>query len=287
MDNANRVIKSLWIGKHLSPIEQLSLNSYLNNGHKVELYIYDNIDNVPPSVIIKDANLIIPRAEIFSISVGPHINSFAIFADYFRYKLLYELGGWWSDLDAVCLKPYDFDQEYLFINEKTRDFSGRIASGIIKCPPHSAIMRYCFETTEGIINSNHVDKWGITGPKLLEKAVSKFNLQSYSVPYEYFIPIGYFEIEKLISRKTAISEITTFHNAYSIHIFNSMWDVNNYPRFGFFPKNSIYETLKRNYGIKNTVGGFINELFSDLLNYPIKLGIKKIANKLYLGSNFL
>lgn len=283
----NKIIRSLWIGNHLSPLELLCINSYLQNGHVVELYIYNNIDNVPPGVIIKDANLIIPREEIFLISVGAHKNSYAMFANYFRYKLLYEIGGWWSDLDAVCLQPYDFNQEYVFINEKTRHNSGRIANGIIKCPLRSDVMKYCVEATREIVESHRIDRWGVTGPILLEQAISEFNLQAYGVPYEYFNPIGWFEIEKFISGKTSIKEIETFNNTYSIHLFNSTWDVRNYPRFGFYPKNSIYEALKRRYGVKNSYIGLINELITDLFNNPIKVSVRKIAKKIYLGSHFL
>lgn len=236
MQESNIRIKSLWIGKRLSPIETLCINSYLQNGHKFELNVYDNVKNVPPDVDVIDANVIVPEFDIFSITLGSHKNSFAIFADYFRYKLLFDLGGWWSDLDAVCLKPYDFNQEYLFINEKTRYQTDRVANGVIKCPSNSPIMQYCYTTVKEIINSRKIDQWGQTGPKLLESAIAKFNLAENCVPSEFFIPFGYFEVDKIISGEASLWKEKGINNSYSVHIFNSMWDVKNYPKFGFFNK---------------------------------------------------
>ena len=56
-------MQSLWIGKPLSKLEQLCFKSFLDNGHTVHLYVYDNISNVPSGVIIKDANEILDKSK--------------------------------------------------------------------------------------------------------------------------------------------------------------------------------------------------------------------------------
>ncbi len=35
------------------------------------------------------------------------------FANFFRYKLLLEKGGWFVDSDTICMRPFDFDNEYV------------------------------------------------------------------------------------------------------------------------------------------------------------------------------
>ena len=40
--------------------------------------------------------------------IATHGGSYAMFADMFRYLLLYLKGGWWSDLDMLCLRPWNF-----------------------------------------------------------------------------------------------------------------------------------------------------------------------------------
>ena len=133
------IIQSLWIGNTLSTMEIYSLKSFLNTGHTVHLYVYEVIDNIPDGVIIKDGSDILPENLIFKIK-----ESVAPFADIFRYKLLYEKGNYWSDLDMICTRHFDFEEPYIFSSERTiqrgaykskKDFVANI--GVLKAPLHS------------------------------------------------------------------------------------------------------------------------------------------------------
>ena len=66
--DSNRVIHGLWIGAHLSRMEDLSIRSFLAHGHEYHLYTYGRIDNVPDGVVIMDANEIISADKIFKYS---------------------------------------------------------------------------------------------------------------------------------------------------------------------------------------------------------------------------
>ena len=110
----NKIVQGLWIGPELSVMEQLSVASFLNNGHEYQLYVYDEVSNVPTATVIRDANEILAASRIFQYK---HSRSYAGFANFFRYKLLMERGGWWVETDVVCLKPFDFVQEYVFATE--------------------------------------------------------------------------------------------------------------------------------------------------------------------------
>src|ERR1043166_3453429 len=111
----NEVIQGLWIGPELSVMEQLSIASFLQNGHEYHLYVYDAVKNVPPRAVIRNANEILPTPRVFQYK---HQASCAGFANFLRYKLLLERGGWWVDTDVVCLKPFDFADEYVFASER-------------------------------------------------------------------------------------------------------------------------------------------------------------------------
>src|ERR1044072_9789319 len=102
------VIQGLWIGRPLSGLERLSMTSFLRHGHEYHLYCYDDVREVPTGVLVKDANAILPAADIFTYQQGPGQGSLAAFSNVFRYRLLLERGGWWADTDAVCLRPWDF-----------------------------------------------------------------------------------------------------------------------------------------------------------------------------------
>ena len=92
-------------------MEEMCLSSFVHHGHEVHLYSYSEIENVPEGVEKKDGREILPEDMIFEYK---HHKSFSGFSNYFRYKLLSEKGGWWTDTDVVCLKPFDFDSNYVF-----------------------------------------------------------------------------------------------------------------------------------------------------------------------------
>lgn len=81
----NEIIQGLWIGPELSVMEQLSVSSFLLNGHEYHLYVYDEPKNIPVGTVIKDANEILPSSRIFQYK---HYPTYAGFANFFRYKLL-------------------------------------------------------------------------------------------------------------------------------------------------------------------------------------------------------
>ena len=99
----NRVIQSLWIGKELSKMEQLCIKSFLKNGHEFHLYTYDTINNVPEGTVIKNGSDILPKNMIFTYSSGPGKGSVAAFANFFRYKLLLDRGGYLMFLHVLLI----------------------------------------------------------------------------------------------------------------------------------------------------------------------------------------
>lgn len=276
MNVDNKVNKGLWIGKELSPNELLCINSYLYHGHQFELYIYDPIRNIPDSVIVKDANAIIPESEIFTYSSGKHRKSLSTFSNIFRYKLLFELGGWWSDMDAICVKPYDLDQEYVFMQEKLRDSTpGKVCSGIIKCPSSAPAMLYCYEQAKKLSENHQNLKWGEIGPALVAEAVSKFSLEKYVVPTNYFSPISYIDIPELFTASELPEE------TYSVHLFNEGWRLRSISKNGIYPKKSLYESLKKKYQVKNNYLKLIPEFIRDFRDLGIIQGAKVIKIKIW------
>ena len=63
------VVKSLWIGPNLSTLEILSIKSFLKCGHRMHLYTYHPIENIPKDkdLIIKDGNTIIKYEELINL----------------------------------------------------------------------------------------------------------------------------------------------------------------------------------------------------------------------------
>src|SRR6185503_7281486 len=163
----NEIIQGLWIGAELSVMEQLSIASFLENGHDYHLYVYDAVKNVPARAVIKDANEILPASRIFQYK---HQASYAGFSNFFRYRLLLERGGWWVDTDVVCLKSFDLPNEYVFSSEPVED-QRYVNCGVVKVPRDSPVMSYAWSVCE----TKQADAlvWGEVGPKLMAESVTK------------------------------------------------------------------------------------------------------------------
>src|ERR1017187_7210446 len=89
-------------------MERLSIKSYLQNGHPYHLYLYNDVEGLPDGTVVKDANDIVQESDI------KRFWCLANFSDFFRVSMLLKYGGWYSDLDNIMLKPYDFKDEYVF-----------------------------------------------------------------------------------------------------------------------------------------------------------------------------
>jgi mannosyltransferase OCH1-like enzyme len=234
----NDVIQGLWIGSELSIMEQLSIASFLQNGHDYHLYVYDEVKNVPAGTVIRDANEILPASRIFQYK---HQASYAGFANFFRYKLLLERGGWWIDTDVICVKAFDFSDEYVFAGEIDKD-SDVVASGIIKTPAGSSVMAYAWKVCEK--KDPRQLMWGETGPKLMTEAVKKFSLEYYRKPYWFFCPLGFREWRRVLELD---GERLVHEDTYAIHLWNEMWRVSGQDKNATYEKGCLYEQLKMKY----------------------------------------
>jgi len=236
-DHPNKVIQGLWIGAELSLMEQLSIASFLENKHEYHLYLYDEAKNVPAGTIIKDASAILPPSMIFQYQGRP---SYAGFANFFRYKLLLERGGWWADTDVVCLQPFDFPDEHVFATEVVNG-SEVVASSVIKTPVGSRVMAYCWDVCK--TKKPEELEWGETGPKLIGEAVGKIS-DRRPKSHQLFCPIGYDHWRIVLSESSGME---LDQGTYAIHLWNEMWRLAAQDKNGEYPSGCLYEQLKRRY----------------------------------------
>src|SRR5579871_677895 len=170
---ANNYVQSFWVGSGLSSMERLTICSYLKHGHGFHLYVYADLAGIPAGTTVLDAAEILPEAAIFRYPQG---GSVAGFANFFRYKLLLERGGWWTDMDSVCLKPFDFADEFVFSSEMDQG-QRCIGNCMLKLPPHSLFAEYACERC-GATDTKTIT-WGQTGPRLTAETVHRLGLERY------------------------------------------------------------------------------------------------------------
>jgi mannosyltransferase OCH1-like enzyme len=238
LNGTNKIIQGLWIGPELSALEQLSIDSFLQNGHEYHLYVYDQPKNVPAGTVIRNASEILPSSRIFQYR---EYQSYAGFANFFRYKLLLERGGWWVDSDTVCLKQFDFPEEHVFATEIAKELEV-INCGAIKTPKGSPAMAYAW----GVCQTKNPEQlvWGETGPRLMGEAVRMFSLEGYAKPHYTFCPISYSEWDKVLDPEV---EIVCGEGTYAIHLWNEMWRKAGLDKNERYHENCFYERLKGKY----------------------------------------
>jgi len=212
----NRVVHGLWIGKRLSSLELLTIHSFLRHGHEFHLWLYDDLETpLPNGVILENAEEMLPRSRIFrKRDIDPETGvgklSLGLFSDLFRYKLLYEKGGWWVDMDVTCLRPFNFQTDYVFHPHRVG-----VVNNIVKCPARSILMKMTYEQVEREANEN--SPWLISN-RILSANVKRLKLDRFSFPDMCNQENWRDAIEPLIC-----SDVSLPPHWYAIHWTNEMW----------------------------------------------------------------
>lgn len=172
------IVNGLWINGKLSALELLTIQSFLDNGFIFQLWTYEpEIIYAPPNTIVRNANEILTSEKIFqykNINMHGHgKGSFAGFSDIFRYKLLHEHGGIWTDMDITCLKSFEIKEDYFFRHHHKVGAVGNF----MKCPKDSAIMKWCYDEAIKKVDKNNTD-WMLP-IKILNDGILKFGLSNY------------------------------------------------------------------------------------------------------------
>jgi hypothetical protein len=219
-------------------MEQLCLRSFLHHGHKFHLYVYDEPANVPPGVELRDAGVFLDRSRVFTYKEHA---TYAGFANFFRYRMLLENGGWWVDMDTVCMAPFDFDEPYVFSSEGLNG-NRHVNVGAVKTPPGSEVMRIAWEACERMDPRSL--RWSQCGPTLFSGIVDKCALHRYVAAPETFCPIHFSEWRKVLDP----AAVWSFGpGTRSVHLWHELWRREAQDKNREYQSSCLYEILKRRY----------------------------------------
>jgi hypothetical protein len=233
-----QVIQSLWVGGRLSTMEQLAIRSFQSHGHEFVLYAYEDPEGVPPGTIVMDANRIIPASRIFTYREH---QSYAGFANFFRYKLLLDKGGWFVDADMVCLRPFNFQDDYVFSSEGLEDRQ-LVNVGAIKAPAGSAVLEYAWNACEQMDIA--ALQWSQCGPGLFGRAVEAHALHRHVQPWPVFCPV-HFSAWRRVLDPSAPWQFPPETRA--IHLWNELWRRSAQDKDARYDPECLYERLKQRY----------------------------------------
>ncbi len=264
-------VHGLWISGELSALELLTINSFLDKKYNFILWSYEpDFSRISDKVTLRDAAEIIPKDKIFSYSqknqYGHGKGSFAGFSDIFRYKLLHEYGGWWTDMDITCLKRLPEDSDYIFRSDKSEQHA---VGNLMLCPPRSELMRWCYHQAIQLINSENTN-WTLP-VKILNQGIRQFKLASNIRTLSN--PDSWAEISGYMQKKVIPQEY------YCVHWMHEEWrrlhlDKNTFPK-----KSSIYNIMKQYHvpiKIKTDITDILKYYFRTSVFYYILINLKYI-----------
>ena len=109
-------VNMLWVSGDLSRLARLSLASFLRHGFRVTLWSYEPEAHAMTGAFVRDAAEIVPEG-------GGDDASYAYLSSLFRYRVLADLGGVWSDMDVLAMTDLpDIAAAPLVASEKRRPF---------------------------------------------------------------------------------------------------------------------------------------------------------------------
>ena len=234
-------VNSFWHGPDLTALERMCISSFLANGIRYNLYVYDLPANVPEGVTIRDASEILPRSRIFKYKAGTfNVGSIAGFTNLFRYTLIHSHGGWWTDIDVCCLKKLAKEEPEVFFSESSQNGDFLIGTALFKSPANSAVTRHCLE----VFANKNVDEivHGETGPSLFTEAVAASGRERMVQDGSIIFPVPWWEYNRLF-----YDESLPVGDGLAVHFWNAMVDAAGLDKNGTFPQESVFETLKRKY----------------------------------------
>src|SRR6185295_9795178 len=250
-------IRMFWHGSPLSRMERLSLSSFVQNGHPVELYVYEEPPGVPAGVRLMAAAEILPREALFK---HRRRQSFAMFADWFRYRLLFERGGIWADADMVCLQPFEYPSAEVFAWQDDKWINNAVL-GLRAGDALAGWLADCCERPNRMLPYDDFDtrlrkllrfvkrqgrdsmKWGETGPYGFTNAAHHLGYVERALPSWHFYPIAY-EDYRVLFESPADGRDLSFRGSRAVHLWNHVIEYGRaLDKNRRFPADSPFEQL--------------------------------------------
>jgi hypothetical protein len=222
------LVQSLWVGRKLRWIERLSIKSYLDNGWRFQLYVYDDPDNVPEGCEVLDAAAILPAKDVFAEGQrsGVHAGSIGAFSDLFRYQLLCKRGGLWTDLDVINFRMYDADGKR-FVSAEVRDAGIITLNGaIMAAPAGDELVTRAYARARFLLSSDEAMFFTRIGPVLLAEVTLELGVGAVEImPPSFLSPIScsWMNTAFLLQPFEVLMARPEFQQAVNVHVFAEMW----------------------------------------------------------------
>lgn len=237
------------------------MRSFVANGHSVHLHVYEAPAGFPDGVELLDAGKILPREHLFRHARS---GSFAVFADWFRYQLLYRCGGIWADTDVVCLRPLNYAHPEIFAWQDEREINNAVlglpaghelALWMMGCCEHPnrfqpydtmkmrrrKLKRRLFGGRRSAVH------WGESGPSGFTNAARHLGYADRALPFWHFYPVNHLNWRTVFD-SSFDGNFSYIAQSFAVHLWNEKArQTPGFDKNGTFPANSMFEHLCARY----------------------------------------
>lgn len=259
-------IAALWMEGGLSFLEQLCLKSFLDAGHRVILFHYGALENVPEGVECAPADQILPQKNFLQ---HERTGSPALHSDLFRYRLLAQMPGViWADTDAYCLRPFETETGHFYGWELEHHVNGGVLGMPADCDTLRALLDYTrddfaipswygpayqaeLEARRDAGDPVHASEqpWGVWGPHAITHFLGQTGEIRFALPQEVLYPFRFRE-RRLMLRPGFDCSAHITQNTRSIHLYGRRMRARLREKEGGVPRpNSLLGQLLRRHGI--------------------------------------
>jgi len=241
-------VRAFWTGPSLSLYEQLSLTSFVAAGARVELFSYETDLAVPDGVTLVDANELVP-GEVHQFRHASGDKSLALHSDLFRYVALEKFGGWYVDVDIVCLgRQLPADDVYI-----ARETEKVVNGAVMKFPARSPLMAEAISEARRLLPqtgmaSSHEARV-LIGPSLMTRLIGEFGLNAKVQPRTKAYEIGYDEILAFFDPSSCDRLQERVADSDFTHLWNEVWRWIRIPKNYGPPEGSFLDFLFRRFGM--------------------------------------
>jgi mannosyltransferase OCH1-like enzyme len=237
-----QTLQTFWHGQFMGAYQLLCLKSFVDRGHRVEVFSYETAATLPQWLTVRDAEEILPREQI--LHPLPHAGQFAIHADLFRYALLHKCGGWWIDPDVMLMSP-DLPAADIFL--AAHNEFGVVPTAVLKFSKGHAVMAQA-AAKAAAFGSAH-ETWSGAGSPLLTSLLSGTHLLTSEDARQTLGPISWFNVPDLFDPDKTDELSRVCAQSCFLHLQDEVWRRAGIPSYLAPPDHSFMDVLLERHDI--------------------------------------
>ena len=155
----------------------------------------------------------------------------------------------------IGMKPFKFQEDLVIGRAKCvqpeLEYEWIIENGVIGSSVGNDFISRCLKEAEACISKNM--KWGEIGPTLTTRLIHELGLLEQTQPQRVFASFPWHKWYRAVDARPLYSFLFWWYyllqGGHSIHLSNEMWGRKNLDKDASFPSYTMYERLKRRYGM--------------------------------------